>query len=88
MDYSKVYDYDYYLEHNPDVKNVFGGDSAATLKHFVLHGMAEGRQATASFNVFIYKDLNKDLYNAFGDDLAKYYMHYITQGYKEGRTCA
>jgi len=88
VDYSKVYDYDYYIEHNPDVKKAFGSDSAACLKHFVLHGMAEGRQAIATFNVSVYKDLNKDLSKAFGDDLAKYYMHYITQGYKEGRTCA
>ena len=88
VDYSKVYDYNYYIEHNPDVKKAFGSDSDAALKHFVLHGMAEGRQAIEGFNVYVYKDLNKDLNNAFGDDLARYYMHYITQGYKEGRTCA
>ena len=48
VNYSAVYDYNYYIKNNPDVKKAFGGDKTATLKHFVNYGMAEGRRAKAS----------------------------------------
>ena len=85
VDYSAVYDYNYYLAHNPDVKNAFNGDEDATISHFVNCGMAEGRQGSAGFNVYSYAYAYRDLRNAFKNDLRSYYMHYVNCGKAEGR---
>ena len=85
VNYSAVYDYNYYIKNNPDVKKAFGGDKTATLKHFVNYGMAEGRRAKASFDVKSYRLKYGDLRLSFGKDLKKYYLHYINYGQKEGR---
>jgi uncharacterized repeat protein (TIGR02543 family) len=84
--YAAVYDYDYYIEHNPDVAAAYGDDRAGVLAHFVDFGMKEGRPASASFDVVSYYNANADLRAAFGDDLVSYYNHYISNGKDEGRT--
>lgn len=84
VDYSLVYDYNYYISKYSDLKAAFYGDDTAALRHFVECGMNEGRQAKDSFNVKKYKNRYNDLQNAFGNDLKSYYMHYIGSGYKEG----
>ena len=86
VDYSRVYDYIYYMITYPDLLRVYGDNPAGALKHFVERGMSEGRQATPSFDVRSYKNKYPDLRVAFGDDLKKYYLHYINSGYREGRT--
>ncbi|MGE9939956.1 hypothetical protein ACQRAP_08720, partial [Collinsella sp. SGI.180] len=58
-DYSCVYDPEYYLEHNADVKGCYTKkagalsliDDAAVLRHFVDYGMAEGRRGNEEFDV-------------------------------------
>ena len=85
VDYSRVFDYTYYVNHNADVKKAFGNDYLAVLKHFVNYGMREGRRAKGSFDVKSYKNANADLRVAYGNDLTKYYLHYIKWGYKENR---
>lgn len=85
VNYSAVYDYTYYIQHNRDVYNVFGGDENMTLQHFVNYGMKEGRQGKADFDVRSYKNAYVDLRNAFGADLKNYYLHYMNYGRKEGR---
>ena len=85
VDYSKVYDYTYYLLKYPDLLKAFNGNAEAAIKHFVNYGMKEGRQAKANFDVKSYKNQYSDLRAAFGNDLTKYYLHYINYGYKEGR---
>lgn len=85
IDYSAVYDYNYYINTYDDLRRAFGNDDAAVLKHFVDYGMNEGRQAKAEFNVYAYRDNNPDLQNAFGNDLKSYYLHYINYGRSEGR---
>ena len=87
VDYSAVYNYNYYVNKYADVKQAFGKNYSAVLKHFVLHGMPEGRKANSKFNVKAYRNANADLRVAFGNDLPKYYMHYINYGQKEGRVC-
>ena len=88
VDYSKIYDKDYYYNTYPDLRNALGNDSRALIKHFVLAGMYEGRQASPSFDVNYYKNRYPDLRNAFGDNLQSYYMHYLYGGYYEGRIAA
>lgn len=85
IDYSLVYDFNYYLEHNEDVRVAYGHDEDAVLDHFVEWGIKEGRQGNEKFNVYTYKNRYTDLRNAYGNDLEKYYMHYINYGYDEGR---
>lgn len=86
VDYSLIYDFQYYLQQNPDVQSVFGDDDYAVLKHFVSYGMDEGRIAKSTFDVRSYKNAYEDLRNVFGDNWRKYYMHYINFGQYENRT--
>ena len=86
VDYSPVYDYNYYIANNPDVLQVYGGDEKLTLNHFIEYGMKEGRQGCADFNVRCYQANYDDLWIAYGNDLQSYYLHYLAYGQYEGRT--
>lgn len=88
FDYSDVYDYSYYVSHNPDVKAAFGNDDIAALEHFVNYGVNEGRQAKENFNVIGYKNRHLDLRRTFGNNLSQYYWHYISAGRAEGRNAS
>lgn len=88
IDYSLVYDYEYYRKKYSDLRAAFGDDPEKYLKHFVENGMREGRQANASFNLSAYKNRYADLRNAFGSNNVSYYMHYINNGKSEGRNAA
>ena len=85
VDYSAVYDYNYYVNKYSDLKRAFAYDDAAALAHFVNCGMSEGRQASDSFNVYTYKNNYTDLQNAYGNNLKSYYLHYVSNGKSEGR---
>ena len=85
VNYSLVYDFNYYCTKNPDIKKVYGNDDIGALRHFVKTGMSEGRMASASFDVQSYRNANVDLRLAYGNDLAKYYQHYMRSGKNEGR---
>lgn len=43
-DFSPIYDFEYYTSHYPDVAALFGNDPQGALAHFILFGIAEGRQ--------------------------------------------
>lgn len=85
VNYADVYDFEYYIEHYPDLKAAFGNNKIRALEHFVEFGMSEGRQAKGTFNVNSYKNRYVDLQKAFGSTLKSYYLHYIEHGKKEGR---
>ena len=85
VNYAAVYDFNYYCAKNPDIKKAYGNDDIEAIRHFVLNGMKEGRQAKASFDVRSYRNAYADLRLAYGNDLAKYYQHYMRSGKKEGR---
>ncbi|MBD5095948.1 MAG: Ig-like domain-containing protein [Lachnospiraceae bacterium] len=85
VDYSAVYDYEYYMNKYADLKNAFEGDDEAAIKHFVNYGMKEGRQAKETFDVKSYKNRYKDLRNVYGSNLKMYYIHYVNYGQREGR---
>lgn len=85
VDYSAVYNAQYYVNKYTDLKNAFGRDGEALLAHFVNYGMREGRQASESFNVYSYRAFNADLQVAFDTDLSAYYTHYMMYGQQEGR---
>ena len=83
-----VYDFDFYMENNPDVARVFGGNRYKTLMHFITCGMSEHRQAAVTFNYDYYKGKYRDLQNAFGNDSQKYYYHFLSGGMNEGRSAS
>lgn len=84
-DYSAVYDFSEYQKRNSDVKDAFGDDDIATLRHFIKNGMKERRIANQNFNIRVYSNLYEDLQNEYNDDFKDYYMHYLKYGKKEGR---
>ncbi len=85
VDYSSVYDYNYYISKYSDLKNAFGNDDVMALKHFVTCGMNEGRQAKEDFKVHTYRNNYNDLQQVYGSSLSDYYLHYIYYGKNEGR---
>lgn len=85
VDYSPVFNDAYYLAHHPDVNQAAGGDSYGAFRHFIEHGMKEGRQASQNFNVTSYRNANQDLRIIYGTDLTAYYIHYALYGKNEGR---
>ena len=86
VDYSPVYDYDYYINEYADLKAAFGDNDFLALQHFVTYGMKERRQAISTFHVDSYRRSYADLRLAFGSNYPEYYLHYVRFGQKEGRT--
>lgn len=93
INYSSVFDANFYLNRYPDLRRVFVQrirgvdviDDVGLLNHFINHGMREGRQAHANFNVTAYRNRYGDLQRAFGTDLPRFYLHFINHGQREGR---
>ena len=44
IDYSSIYDFDYYVARYPDIAYYFADDPQGALAHFVTFGISEGRQ--------------------------------------------
>ena len=82
VDYSKVYDFDYYVSHNAYVKKHYANSPKKALKYFVKKGMKKRQQAIESFNVNSYIYGNKDLRRLYKNNYKKYYLHFIKKGYK------
>ena len=85
VNYSAVYNFQYYYNNNPDLRRVFGMDDFALLAHFVNSGMREGRQGSANFSPRSYRLQYQDLRRTFGNNTQAYYMHFIAHGQREGR---
>ncbi len=87
VDYSSVFDAEYYYNTYPDLRHTIGNNPDALLEHFINVGMKEGRTGCSTFNVKAYMVNNVDLLPVYGvKDLSGYYLHYITSGKKEGRS--
>jgi hypothetical protein len=74
---SGLFDYEWYLQQNPDVR-------AATKRpfiHFALHGVFEGRPPHARFNAYSYLAANPDVKSSGQAPL----LHYVLHGYAEKR---
>ncbi len=86
-DYDLVFDKDYYLEKNSDIREAFGEDAGydELLEHFINSGMDEGRIASEAFDPHFYRDKYKDLDEVFGDDWRRYYEHFMLNGAIENR---
>lgn len=85
VDYSFVFDPEYYGYNNPSVKIAVNNNQGRLFEHFVRVGMKEGLRGNDNFDVYVYKNNNPDLH--YGLDLQKYYEHYCTVGRREDRIC-
>jgi glycosyltransferase involved in cell wall biosynthesis len=74
---SSLFDAEYYLANNPDVRNA-GPDPA---KHYLIHGWKEGRDPSAAFSTPQYLFDNPDVARARVNPL----VHYLRYGRLEGR---
>lgn len=86
VDYSYVYDYNYYVNAYPDIKMLYSSNPAGALAHFATVGIYEGRQGCENFNVYAYANRYPDLRNFYGINIVGYYQHFINYGYREGRS--
>lgn len=74
---SQLLDADWYLSTYPDV----AGGGLAPAEHYVLHGVAEGRDPGPNFSTNGYLSRYPDVANAAINPL----LHYLSTGSKEGR---
>ena len=87
VDYTAVFNPDYYYNAYADLRSAIGNDQEKLLQHFVAFGMQEGRRGNDEFDVKAYMENNPDLVQVFGPtDYTSYYLHYITYGKNEGRS--
>lgn len=99
-DWDSIFDADYYLNTNPDVKtyliNKFTADGNLKgwcLWHYCEFGANEGRLANAEFSVLNYASANPDVFRAYSKytssgvktDFKEIAVHYLLYGRKEGR---
>ena len=77
LDYSGVFDAQYYLSCNPDVEAVYGTEPSRAFEHFACYGMAEGRRGSVSFDVLAWRDAHPELEASLGDALPAWYARYV-----------
>lgn len=78
-----VFDWEYYLKKNKDLKEADITEQADALAHFVMNGIKEGnRPSSPTFSLPYYTKKYKDL--ASLDNLEKVY-HFMSNGIYEGR---
>lgn len=85
LDYSPIFDAEYYVERYPNLKTALGEDGAKLMTHFTRIGINEGRQASEEFNINYYYNRYRDLRLAFGNNKTAYVNHYLKYGKAEGR---
>ena len=66
VDYSAVFNADYYYNAYADLRSAIGYDREKLLQHFITFGMQEGRHGNAEFDVKAYMGNYPDLLQAFG----------------------
>ena len=80
VSYKRVYDYNYYVSHNADVKKKYGVDDLAVFEDFMERGVYLGLKGNAKFDVESYIKANPDLETQFGDDYFEFYTYYAKTG--------
>lgn len=91
IDYSKVFDPDFYAAKNPDVVKALGSDATRLFNHFIVFGCNEKSRVgktKSTFNVETYGQY-PDLVKAFGEckegNYLPFYKHYCQFGCNENR---
>ena len=79
-----VFDPAWYLNRYADVRR-FRNTHAYARQHWLQHGLKEGRQSNANFDVKQYRANYADLRRVFGSDYRRIALHWFNNGIKEGR---
>ncbi|MEN8189340.1 MAG: radical SAM protein [Thermodesulfobacteriota bacterium] len=74
----------YYLSQNEDLQ-ALGLSTKRLAKHFLKHGLNEGRNSSPVFNAGYYLENNPDLAADLGNDPATAAKHFLRKGIKENR---
>ncbi len=81
-----MFDATVYGELNPDVKRVYGSGAADLKRHYLEHGIKEGRFASPIFDAKYYLQNNPDLAEKYGStNYQAAYDHFIRTGFWEAR---
>lgn len=84
LDWSLIFDADFYMEKFPALAMQYQYDEALLLDHFRTVGIHEGRLAGKKFSVEAYMTAcPQRIRSLFGDNYAAYTLYYLTEGYKE-----
>lgn len=75
--YSRVFDYKFYLEHNIDLTFDAIPDQTTALWHFVEHGIPECRMAHPRFSITSYIAGHPELKARYGQDPRLFLEHYL-----------
>jgi hypothetical protein len=84
--YDRVYDFQYYVDHNKTVRKKYAFDDFGAIKYFVTKGMKKKHQACEAFNVLWYYYRWDVLRVMWGTNWEKYYDYYQRKGYRKGAT--
>ena len=81
----KPFDPCWYVSNHPDLLAVMPGDQYEAYRHWIDHGLAEGRQSNAGFSISAYRDRYPDLHgHSYRDAL----QHWQDNGQAGGRNAA
>lgn len=83
--YQQVFDSEFYLERNPDVKAVFGNNANAAFEHFLHCGQFEGRDPNAFFQTGFYLAVNTDVATVVDAEGTTAIAHFLRYGEFENR---
>ncbi len=84
IDYSGVYDYNYYVAKYPEVAEKCDYDEWKVLTYFVEYGLSQHQQGSAEFDPISYRYEYASLRQVYGDVWAGYYRHYARWGKAAG----
>jgi len=76
---------EYYLSTYADLRQAFGNDARAAIKHWRESGIREGRSPNPFFDPRWYLAKYPDLKNAFSENYEAATLHWYTCGLREGR---
>ena len=82
--YDKVYDFEYYVQHNTYVRKKYALDDFGAIQYFVKKGMKKKHQACENFNVVWYYNSYPELRYICEQTWTRYYKFYQRKGYKKG----
>ncbi|MGN9134481.1 C40 family peptidase [Clostridium sp. HCP1S3_B4] len=80
-----IFDYKYYADTYPDLKDTYGYDYEKLYNHYITCGIKEGRSPSKIFDPIYYLNTNADVKAYYGNDYEAAYKHFISEGYKENR---
>lgn len=76
--FAPVYNFEFYLNHNPDLFARYSKDPEGAFRHFINHGLNEGRMGSPTFHIQSYIHGNRHLWKRFDDsNRLAYVLHFL-----------